>query len=257
MSLPKKIIILIACCTTLTLNAQTIFQEDFNTETSFSSWNLSAKVEYALWLGKANSKYLRFHPNYQNQFIETPGINLPAANYTFSFDWNQARQQNTDSVNLQLSIDNGTTWQTMYAIYNGNNRTWQTDSFVFNSVGGSIKFRWNYFSTGNFPSQYFNLDNILIKKNTTTGIRNNSTDITTELFPNPNNGNFQLKIYNAKNQKGNILIYNMQGELIYQQNLPVVTQSLVQIDLSILSKGSYLLNIEANENNYSKTLIIQ
>jgi hypothetical protein len=52
MSLPKKIIILIACCTTLTLNAQTIFQEDFNTEASFSSWNLSAKVEHALWLGK-------------------------------------------------------------------------------------------------------------------------------------------------------------------------------------------------------------
>ena len=49
----------------------------------------------------------------------------------------------------------------------------------------------------------------------------------------------------------------MQGELIYQQNLPVVTQSLVQIDLSILSKGSYLLNIETNENNYSKTIILQ
>lgn len=110
------------------MNAQTIFQEDFNTEASFSSWNLSSKVEHALWLGKDNSKYLRFHPNFQNQFIETAGINLPAANYTFSFDWNQARQQNTDSVNLQLSIDNGTSWQTMYAIYNGNNRTWQTDS---------------------------------------------------------------------------------------------------------------------------------
>jgi hypothetical protein len=77
------------------------------------------------------------------------------------------------------------------------------------------------------------------------------------VFPNPNNGNFQLKIYNDKNQKGNILIYNMQGELIYQQNLPVVTQSLIQIDLSILSKGSYLLNIDANENNYSKTIILQ
>jgi hypothetical protein len=72
MSLPKKIIILIACCSTLTLNAQTIFQEDFNTEASFSSWNLSSKVEHALWLGKDNSKYLRFHPNFQNQFIETP-----------------------------------------------------------------------------------------------------------------------------------------------------------------------------------------
>jgi hypothetical protein len=253
----KKTVILISCCFPLSVNAQIIIQENFNSGQYLSAWNFAAKVEQALWLGKENSNYVRFHPNFQNQFIETPAINLVSGNYTLFFDWNQAGLQSVDSVNVQLTADNGTTWQTIYAIYNANNRNWQTDSVAINSTGSTIKLKWNYFSSGSFPAQYFNIDNIIIAKNTATALKNNSNEIITEVFPNPNNGNFQLKILNAKNKKGTIFIYNTQGELIYQHNLPVVLQSLLQLDLSANSKGSYILTIQTDESSYSKSIIIQ
>lgn len=253
----KKILVLFFFCSSLSVNAQIIFQEDFNTIQYLSSWNISAKAEQALWLGTDNSKYVRFHPNFQNQFIETPDISLSNGNYTLYFDWNQARQQNADSVNVQFTTDNGILWQTIYAIYNGNNRNWQTDSVVFNNIGSNVKFRWNYFSSGSFPSQYFNVDNVFVKKNIATGIKNDINELVAEVFPNPNDGNFQLKILNIKNKNGNLFIYNTQGAKVYSTNLPAVSQSLLQVDLSSLSKGSYILTIQVEENNYSKTIIIQ
>ncbi len=237
--------------------SQIIFEERFNGSSFPSNWNFSAKTELAFWLGKENSNYVRFHPNFQNQSITSPNINVPSGNYTLYFDWNKAANSTIDSLQMQLSNDNGSNWETVYAIYNGNNRTWQTDSIPLNNQNGIIKIRWNYFSSGSFPSQYFNLDNVVLKNAITTNIKNKNSDLDVKIFPNPSAGVFQLKLVNQKSKTGTIKIYSVAGELVYQTSLPNSQQALIQIDISSVSKGAYSLNIETNEHNFTSTLLIQ
>ena len=173
------------------------------------------------------------------------------------FDWNKARTLSVDSINVQFSNDNGNNWNTVYAIYNGNNRTWQTDSFLLDNISDSFKLRWNYFSSASFPSQYFNIDNIILKKNTATSIKINRNNLFGSIYPNPSNGIVQLKLLNFKNQTGFIYVYNTQGELVFQNNLPTVSQSLLQLDLTTLSKGAYILKLETSEQSFSSTILIQ
>jgi hypothetical protein len=252
----NKAILLIVCyCCTKTVFAQILFHEKFNDTTFLSSWKISTKVEQAIWLGTENSKYIRFHPNFQNQFIQTPTIFNTKGNFTLFFDWNKVGTNTIDSV--QLQVFNNNAWQTIYAVYNGNNRAWQTDSVNFETNQDSLTLKWNYFSSGIFPSQYFNIDNIVLQKNTPTKIQQNKNEITFNIFPNPNNGQFQLKIDNQKNQAGKILMYSSTGTIVYESVLSNTTQSLLQLDVSTFPKGAYILQITNATNLFSKTFIIQ
>ncbi len=239
------------------VQSQNIFEESFNQLSAPINWQFSSKVESAVCLGTNNSNYIRFHPNFQDQSITTPNINVTQGNYVLLFDWNKARTLSVDSINVQFSNDNGNNWNTVYAIYNGNNRTWQTDSFLLDNISDSFKLRWNYFSSASFPSQYFNIDNIILKKNTATSIKNNRNNLFGSIYPNPSNGIVQLKLLNFKNQTGFIYVYNTQGELVFQNNLPTVSQSLLQLDLTTLSKGAYILKLETSEQSFSSTILIQ
>lgn len=239
------------------VHSQIIFEENFNSPLFPANWNFSAKTELALWLGTDNSNYVRFHPDFQNQSITTPAINTTSGNYTLYFDWNKEGSLRVDSVQVQLTKDNGSSWQTVYAVYSGNNRNWQKDSVLLNNLNSSIKLRWNYYSSGSYPSQYFNIDNVVLKNSITTAIHTNNNNLQANIFPNPSNGIFQIKLFNLKNKPGTISLINLQGDLVYKNNLPNATQSLLQIDGLILSKGTYFLKIVTEEETHTSSIIIQ
>jgi hypothetical protein len=251
------ILFFVSCIISTQLSAQIVFQEDFNSRDFPVNWNLSSKIEKGIWLGKDNSGYIRFHPRYQQQFIETPSINFPAGNHLLFFDWNKAGDSNQDSVHVEITENNGSSWQTIYAIYSGNNRMWQTDSVAFNNTNGTIKFRWKYYSNGIFPAQYFNLDNVVIKTTIATSIKQNVSDITFGVFPNPNNGVFQIKLNNPKLRDGIIQITDSKGAIIFQQIIPAISQSLIQLNKSELSKGIYSIQLQTPSEVLSKNIIIQ
>ncbi len=234
-----------------------VFQENFDDTAYLQTWNNTSKIEQALWLGKDNSNYLRFHPRFQNQYIETPGISLPPGNYTLYFEWNKARIQTPDSVHVQLSVNNGNTWQTLYSIYDGSNRTWQKDSILLDSIDSTLKIRWNYFSSGSFPAQYFNLDNVSIAKNISTGIKNDTSTPVFSIFPNPSEDYVQIRLKNPMLKKGILTIYNTSGERVYQKDLQSVLQTLLQIDVSNYSKGAYIVTMQLGEEQFSKTILVQ
>lgn len=237
--------------------AQVVFEENFNDTTYKTTWPTTARVEQALWLGKENSKYLRFHPNFQNQSIVTPNITAASGNYTLFFEWNKARTQTPDSVQVQLSVNNGTTWQTIYNIYDGNNRTWQKDSVELNNLNSDFKIRWNYFSSGSFPSQYFNLENVSIVKDISTSVKNKTNTVDFTVFPNPTHDAFQLQLKNPMLKNGTLSIYNTIGELVYQKNIQPILQTLYQIDVSNFSKGTYIINLQFGEEQVEKTVLVQ
>tara|TARA_B100001250_G_C19783340_1_gene782932 strand:- start:776 stop:2059 length:1284 start_codon:yes stop_codon:yes gene_type:complete len=65
------------------------------------------------------------------------------------------------------------------------------------------------------------------------------------LFPNPNNGNFTIELYNSLNY---VAIYNLKGKLIFSKKLPLGTHSI-----NLDNSGFYYLKI--NEHQYAPLMI--
>lgn len=62
-----------------------------------------------------------------------------------------------------------------------------------------------------------------------------------EVYPNPNNGNFNVKI-NDKIDFENIIITDLTGNVIYKQNVKGMLDKEISIDLTNAKKGLYLLS---------------
>jgi len=70
------------------------------------------------------------------------------------------------------------------------------------------------------------------------------------IFPNPNNGSFQVKIEKEIHPEARLKVYDMKGMLLY--DMPV-SQSLLELDLSELRVGIYQISVfNGNEYYYSK-----
>ena len=69
------------------------------------------------------------------------------------------------------------------------------------------------------------------------------------LYPNPSTGSFKL---NGITDNFNISIYNTLGQMVFSQDNLDVSRSIQ----SNLSKGVYIINIEVNQKEIFKKLII-
>ncbi|MBC7861705.1 MAG: T9SS type A sorting domain-containing protein [Bacteroidia bacterium] len=81
-------------------------------------------------------------------------------------------------------------------------------------------------------------------------------EMTFEIFPNPNNGNFCLNISNPENATLVLKIYNGLGELVLNKNLGNA-KGLYEQQLKNLSKGIYFCTLDAGKKSFSKKLIIE
>jgi len=79
-----------------------------------------------------------------------------------------------------------------------------------------------------------------------------------QLFPNPTTGKINLDISVNGDISVNIKIYNVIGNIVYQENdLKISGQMQKNIDLSYLSKGLYHFKIESDGNSLIKSFVIQ
>lgn len=72
------------------------------------------------------------------------------------------------------------------------------------------------------------------------------------VFPNPNNGLFTFSFNNSNIDKIKISIKNIFGEIVYTST----NQELSEINLQQLPGGSYFLQIQSLNKNYSQKIII-
>ena len=242
-------------------SAQVILQQNFNDTTFFSSWKVSENIEHAYALGVNQTKYIRFHPKFQNEYISTPNISISATNiYALIFDWNEAENNNADSVQIQLTKNDGANWQTIRSLKNGNTRIWMRDSVFLGTFNQNenIKIRWRYYSSKDFPSQYFNLDNVQVKvANTVTAIRENINQFEVKIFPNPATNIFTIECKNLEGKNLQLKMYALNGTVLKNMTLPISKKNKIEIDVSDVSKGIYFIAIESQDEIYTEPLIIQ
>lgn len=78
------------------------------------------------------------------------------------------------------------------------------------------------------------------------------------IFPNPTNGKFNLDLSVSGTISANIKIYNVIGNIVYQEeNVIIPGQLHKNIDLSSLSKGLYHLKVQGDKISVVKSFVIQ
>lgn len=88
------------------------------------------------------------------------------------------------------------------------------------------------------------------------GITNNTFE-NFELWPNPNNGEFSVRLLSNSNQKIEISVYDIRGRKVYGQNFNNPGQFNQLIKVQNLQSGLYLLKITDGKNEAIEKLIIQ
>lgn len=95
------------------------------------------------------------------------------------------------------------------------------------------------------------------KMTLTTGILN-FEDQMVNVYPNPSNGIFNVKITNTENTEYSLKIFDVLGSQIYCKTLLGKTNIMEHIDLSGKARGLYFIIIESNEGlNFSEKLFLK
>ena len=82
--------------------------------------------------------------------------------------------------------------------------------------------------------------------------------LTLQVYPNPNNGEFQLTFRNDKKAKTSAVVYDSKGTEVFRTLYGKVDGlNKKQLDLSHLRSGSYILKLEQGKNTSSEQFIIR
>ncbi|NVO02904.1 MAG: C10 family peptidase [Bacteroidetes bacterium] len=90
----------------------------------------------------------------------------------------------------------------------------------------------------------------------TTGINTFDKSNLYEIFPNPNNGIFNILLKTQKVEQRNLSVYNSLGQNVFSKSLDFINTNET-IDLSNLSKGIYHLCISSETENANFNLVIE
>ena len=79
-----------------------------------------------------------------------------------------------------------------------------------------------------------------------------------KVYPNPSSGLINVKIEGAVTGQGELMVYDLNGKVVYQSTLEVNSRGVEKsLDLSNLSKGIYILGFNSNELSDKIRLVIK
>ena len=85
---------------------------------------------------------------------------------------------------------------------------------------------------------------------------NNFKAQTLSIFPNPNEGLFQIDCKNKIGENANIQVYNNLGQLVFQKQIKIES-TFLPLDLSSLSKGIYAIELISEKSLSSGKVMIK
>lgn len=185
-----------------------------------------------------SSYYATSYDSTSNIFILTLDAATLSNAVGYHWDFGDGTSSNLQNPSHTYAID--TTYNVCMKIY-----TIASDSCEYcDSIGKD--YLGNIIRNGGFTINVQNL---------TTGISKNSIDDSKiEIYPNPTNGKFNLKMSGFENLKmKNLEVYNVIGERVYTSEIKL---SNSEIDLHDQPNGIYFINIKTENGIVSKKIII-
>jgi len=75
-----------------------------------------------------------------------------------------------------------------------------------------------------------------------------------QLYPNPANDMFNLKVASLSSEKASITVSNLKGQVVYQGSL---VDGKAQINVANMSEGMYVVNIHAGSKNLNTKMVVR
>ncbi len=161
-------------------------------------------------------------------------------NNTVAVNWTTASEHNSDYYTVEKSRD-GSTWNVLKTIPAAGNSTQLINYTVADAsdISGTIYYRLTQVDVDGALKVYDIVStNCFAEK-----------ELTLLAYPNPSNGQFSLKIENAKGGKYDLAITDMQGKTIDQQSIDLESgTTVVKLNPANVQPGVYLLQFIQNGN---------
>ncbi|MES2619513.1 MAG: T9SS type A sorting domain-containing protein [Bacteroidota bacterium] len=92
-----------------------------------------------------------------------------------------------------------------------------------------------------------------------TGIKDFNADLNAAftVYPNPNNGVFDIKLNAGKRANGQIAVIDITGRTVFNQPLDVIGLYNTTVDLSQFAKGIYTVQLRTTEGFAAKTISVE
>jgi GH25 family lysozyme M1 (1,4-beta-N-acetylmuramidase) len=155
------------------------------------------------------------------------------------------------AFNVLLSTDGGNTFPTtLLTITSAQMSTWTTQTFTTSATSATSVFRFIATDKGTHD---VGIDNLSITTQSTTDITNiSSSDYQVTVYPNPNNGDFNVVVMGSS-KRISIELYNDIGQLVKYDE---AKDGENIIHLTGLSEGMYFVNISLDNNQVARQKII-
>ncbi|MDF2453887.1 MAG: C-terminal target protein [Bacteroidota bacterium] len=140
-------------------------------------------------------------------------------------------------------------------------------SFIFGTIKANLKaVDYTYYDAFNkFPlltvsyltsSGAYTANSVAIKVNSSlVGIQNLSSDFSNNIFPNPATDNFHIELKNPTNASCKLEIIDVLGDVVLTASLGTDREISRTITISDLSKGMYVIRMQAGDKISSRKLI--
>lgn len=124
------------------------------------------------------------------------------------------------------------------------------------SCGGSSQTCVNQFIFKSMQSAQMIQVNVVQPALTPTAIKDSEIDaINWSVFPNPNNGKFEVKMDGAGNETVKIKVYSLIGQMVYETET-VNDNTAKSIDLDKVSNGIYFIKVSSNNKEFTKKVVV-
>jgi hypothetical protein len=216
---------------------------------------------------KMNNYYRDMNVSGQYDYLLSPVVDMSTASNSswlrFSVAYARYNSTTNDTLQVWVSTDCGSTWNTVYnkagsTLATASNTTvgftpsasqWRRDSVSMSSYAGEAEVLVMFTSISNYGNNLY-VDDIFMG-DMTTGIRENQLS---ELivYPNPATDVLTLELNNIL-QNGVIKITNVLGEVLIEKELKA--GSNIPVNISELSQGYYLVTVQSGNSILNKSFI--
>ncbi|MFA5816268.1 MAG: T9SS type A sorting domain-containing protein [Bacteroidales bacterium] len=179
---------------------------------------------------------------------------------TLSFDYSYLRTPEYGKLNVVYRVSKDSTWAQLLSLNPANANEWDWDSVNLilpdQALTATTRIGFLYENHGNSIGGA-GIDNIQLTAKS-MGIRENSSLISCRIFPNPNNGLFQIEVTPKQPGKISIQVVNLNGQVVLNEQLNSGTGQLIKsFDLRNQARGVYQIRIQTSDGNWTDRITIQ
>ena len=257
-----------------------LFEDDGNSMTNFSSaqWNVTTANFYSP-TGSITDSPNGNYENYENSSVTLDeSINLIEAAYAqLSFMATWEIEQSWDYVQLEISINNGGSWEALEGkytvtgnsyqasgepVYEGFNTDWVMEEIDLTQyIGNTVKFRFKLVSDGSGTEDGFYFDDfiVLVVEQATSGVNSNlqQSVIVSNPIPNPATNSVQFNFVNQQSNDLQFRIYNATGQEVYSTKIDPVDTSVI-IPVQNWKPGMYYYKLvgQSFQTEFKKLIVL-